>query len=120
VPLTILNSTRRDIEEVRVHDEMLYAAAPNLLAQVLPDDGTVDVQFLAGQRVTVIRRNVAAGRRIAFTTAHGLDVHTPGWVLRVLQESFQLLAPDLSESGDTDGAPGDGEPLPGDDGGGDP
>jgi hypothetical protein len=127
VRLTVWNSTDREIEEVRVHDGAVYLAAPNLLAEVLPDGGRAVVDIFNGQRVTVIRRNVAGGKRIAFTTARGLDVTGPGWVLQVFQESFRLYPPDLldgpvndGEGPSDDGGNDDGDSAPGDDAGGDP
>jgi hypothetical protein len=117
VELAIWNSTQRPIEEVRVHEEVSYRAAPNLLASALPDDARADVEFLAGKRVTVIRRNVDGGTRIAFSTAYGLDVRTPGWVLQVFQESFRLHAPDPYDGPFSDGdAPDGGDPNSGQDG----
>jgi hypothetical protein len=102
-PLTVWNSTQRPLEEVRVHDDTEYLEAANELLAPLEDDDRTVVDIISSQHVTVIRRNVDGGQRIAFTTATGLYVPTPGYVLQVFQESFRLHEPDFQ-----DGAPPDG------------
>jgi hypothetical protein len=115
VSLTIWNSSQRPLEEVRVHSGTEYLSATNLLTAPLPDDDRTLVDIFSGQHVTVIRRNVDGGQRIAFTTAQGLYLPTSGYVLQVFQESFRLHEPDLADGlppdgGDahTDGGPNDG------------
>lgn len=111
VTLAVWNRTQRPLEDLRVHDDVDYRGAANLLLEPLADERRVEVDFKSGQRVTVMRRNVDGAPLIAFSTARGLVVPRTGYVLMVLQESFRLVPP----NGDDDGAPayepgGDGGP----------
>jgi hypothetical protein len=108
VTLTVWNKTLHDIEDLRTHREMSYAAAPNLLSENLADNTSRDIQFYSGDRVTAMRRNVDAGKLIAFTTERGLTTPTDGFVLLVFQESFRLVPPPPSDGGPLDGGAPDG------------
>jgi hypothetical protein len=93
--LTIWNRSEFELLEVRVHDTLDYQNAPNQLQNPpLPDEGQIEVPFESGQYVTVIRRRVSGGERIAFTTGQGLDVPTNSYTLLVFQQSFRLLPPE--------------------------
>ena len=65
IPLTIWNSTQHPLEEVRAHSGPEYRDAVNQLEAHLAHDSRAVVDIFRGQRVTVIRRNVEGGQRIA-------------------------------------------------------
>lgn len=91
--IVIENHSDLDLLEVRVHDDLDYSSAPNLLVDTLAADGIVEIPIRFGQRITVIRRRVEAGKRIAFTTGEDLSIRGTGYTLIVFQESFRLLTP---------------------------
>ena len=93
VPLTVLNRSLFELLEVRFHEAPGYAGAVNVLPDPLAHDATVELDFVSGEYVTVIRRRTEGGERIAFTTAWPLEVPSEGYVLVVFQEQFRLEEP---------------------------
>ena len=91
--LTIHNASQFDLLEVRIHDGESYADAPNLLDGELASGDEVLVPFRTYQHVTVLRRKTDVGPIIALTTAEGLEVTGPGFVLRVFDDGFRLVPP---------------------------
>ncbi|MEE8410098.1 MAG: hypothetical protein V3T05_10855 [Myxococcota bacterium] len=110
IELTVHNRSEFELLEIRIHSTPDYRSSDNLLLQPLAHDAQVTFVGIPNhQYLTVIRRRVEAGKRIAFTTAHRLEMKTNRQLLYVFQESFRLVALDNVD-------PPEGGPI---DGGGD-
>jgi hypothetical protein len=92
--LSVWNRAQSELLELRLHGSEGYFEATNLLAAPLASETSVDVAFLQGQYVTVLRCRVADDDPMAFTTARGLhEVDGDGYTLVVFDKSFRLLGP---------------------------
>lgn len=91
--LTVWNRGQLELLEVRVHDGFSFDEAPNLLAEPLALETSVEVPFVQMQRVTVIRQKNDFAGLLALTTAEGLDVDAPGYTLVVFDKDFRLMEP---------------------------
>lgn len=92
--LVIWNRSEFELLELYVTTDTRYIGATSLLPQPLADEGRITIQFGGGEYVTVVRRRVAGGERIAFTTAEPVSPSADYSVLIVFQESFRLQDPD--------------------------
>ncbi len=121
IDLTVVNRSLFELSEIRLHRTPEYRSSTNRLGQPLADDAEVTFVGIANnQYVTVIRRRIEAGKRIAFTTAWALKMTTNRQKLYVFQESFRLeshanVFP--AEAGPMDGGDDDGGDSSDDDGG---
>lgn len=98
IRLIVRNRSEFEHLELRVHNTPNYMNVPNMFQNPLLDEAEIEVPFKNNQYITVIRRRVEGGTRIAFTTGQGLNVSTNGYTLLVFQQSFRLLRPeDISE-----------------------
>lgn len=105
--LTIWNRSEFELLELYVTPDTHYAGADNHLSEPLPDEARVTVPFASGDYVTVVRRRVAGGERIAFTTAEPIEPKEDYSILLVFQESFRLEPPDDQNSFEDGGPAGD-------------
>ena len=110
-PLNLWNKSQFSLEQIYVHvDDAAYAVGSKLLdAPLGVDDWIVHREFLSGSFVTVIRKKIDVGDRIAITSAEGIDPDSPGYTLMIFDDSFRLLYPTSSHNpwGDTDQGSGD-------------
>lgn len=94
-PLTLWNQSQYELLEVSVHPGPNSEGAPNLAeAGLLPGERLEVPEFMSGSFVTVVRRRVGVGDRIAVSTEEGVEVPGPGYTLVIYDTSFRLLEPD--------------------------
>jgi hypothetical protein len=106
--LTIWNRSEFELLELYATPDTHYAGAENHLSQPLLNEARVTIPFASGEYVTVVRRRVAGGERIAFTTAEPIEPRQDYSILVVFQESFRLEPPEDQNMSD-DGAPSGGD-----------
>jgi hypothetical protein len=92
--LIVWNRSEFELLELYVTPDTRYLGATNLLEQPLPDEDDITVAFSQSEYVTVVRRRVEAGERIALTTAEPVEPEADKSTLIVFQESFRLQTPD--------------------------
>ena len=105
VPAIIIwNKTEYPLEEIRVHSDVSYAAAENLLVSPLANDGRTKIDpFTSGDHVTVMWRRDVSNKLIAYTSEDGIKVQTNCDTLKVFQDSFQLVSPPAGGDPTADG-----------------
>ena len=91
-PVEVENQSQFSLEELRVHRDLDYRGARNLLlAPLLP--GTRTSTVLEGSfYVTVFRERARGAKTIALTSEQALEiVDAPSFLLLVFDESFRLI-----------------------------
>ncbi|MCK5689536.1 hypothetical protein KAI87_09725 [Myxococcota bacterium] len=83
------NFAQSELLEIRAHDGADYTNAPNRLSVPLAVDEAVGLVWVNGSYLTVIRRKLGIGDKIALTTALSLTFWDEGYIIEIFDDGIR-------------------------------